>query len=169
MRKERSLRPIHTEIRTVQGSVYGRILLGNGGYASVDSVTGAQDLRVYMYEAGVDNQVSELITRSHIGNQVVALTNFGGLDSTISSLKAEHRSLGTANLDLQYSHAWKGEIHAVCSAVGRLEVQGDGRLVFDKKDEHEVLAHKGQDTHRNTVDVISDGTGSICFKAWYTW
>ena len=169
MRREKSLRPIHTEIKTVEGSVYGRILLGNGGYASVDSVTGVQDLRVYVYKAGVDDEVSELITRSHIGDQVVALTNFGGWESSIDSLKAEHHSFGTANLDLQYSHAWKGVVHAVSSAVGHLEVQGDAGLVFEKKEEHEVLAHKGKDTHQYTIDVISDGTGSTCFKSWYTW
>ncbi|KAK5096733.1 hypothetical protein LTR70_002898 [Exophiala xenobiotica] len=167
--KERTLRSIRTEIKTVQGNVYGRILLGNGGYASVDSVSGAQDLRVFVYSAGANNAVSELITRSHIGDQVVALTHFGDQDSTISSLKCEHHSLGTSNLDLQYSHAWRGEVHAVTSAYGHLEVQGDIRLVFDKKDENEVLAHKGDDPHRYTVDVISDGTGSVCFKSWYTW
>jgi len=222
--KERTLRSIRTEIKTVQGNVYGRILLGNGGYASVDSVSGAQDLRVFVYSAGANDAVSELITRSHIGDQVVALTHFGDQDSTISSLKAEHHSLGTSNLDLQYSHAWRGEVHAVTSAYGHLEVQGDTRLVFDKKDENEVLvslyfslsrnefivqrrqsrpqhcavhpgpipwvlstydssqqlsyrylltdfyqAHKGNDPNRYTVDVISDGTGSVCFKSWYTW
>lgn len=139
MREERALRSIRTQIKTVQGKVYGRILLGNGGYASVNSVSGAQDLRVYVYNAGVNDTVSELITRSHIGDQVVALTNVGGQDATISSLKAEHHSLGTSNLDLQYSHAWRGEVHAVTSAYGHLEVQGDSRLVFDKKDEKEVL------------------------------
>lgn len=139
MRTERTLRPIRTEIKTVQGNVYGRILLGNGGYASVDSVSGAQDLRVFVYNAGANDTVSELITRSHIGDQVVALTNLGRWDSTISSLKAEHHSLGTSNLDLQYSHAWRGEVHAVTSTFGHLEVQGDAGLVFDNKDENEVL------------------------------
>lgn len=169
MRRDRSQRPIHTEIRTVQGAIYGRILLGNGGNASVNSVTGSQDLRVYVFKAGKDDKISELTTQSHIGNQVVGLINFGGLESHIQNLKAKHHSLGTANLDLQYSHTWRGDVHAVSSPVGHLEVQGDGWLVFDKEEEHEVLAHKGKETHRNTVDIVSDGTGSICFKSWYTW
>ena len=136
---------------------------------SVDSVTGAQNLRVYIYNADVDDEVSKLITRSHIGDQVVELMSFGGRDSTISSLKATHHSLGTASMALKYSHAWNGEVHAVSSAFGHLEVEEDGHLVFDKKDDHEVVAHKGNESHRYTVDAISDGTGSVRFQSWYTW
>lgn len=167
--KERTLRSINTEIKTVTGKVYGRILLGQGGHASVDSVTGDQDLRIYVYDATPDDKVSELLTRSHVGDQVVAVTHFGAWDATISSLQAEHHSLGTAHLDLQYSNAWRGEVRAVSSAIGKLEVQGDAGLIFDKKEAHEVVAHKGGNAHRQLIDVVSDGTGSACFKAWYTW
>lgn len=167
--KERTLRPIRTQIKTVTGNILSWILLGQGGHACIDSVTGKQNLRVHVYDASPDDEISELVTRSHVGDQVVALTNFGGLDTTISNLKAEHNSLATANLDLQYSQAWRGEIHAVSTATGKLEANGDAGLVFDKKEAHEVVAHKGSNTRRQTIDVVSDGTGSACFKAWYTW
>lgn len=123
--KERTLRPIRTSIKTVTGNILGWILLGQGGHACIDSVTGKQGLRIYVYDASPDDKISELITRSHVGDQVVALTHFGAWDSTITSLKAEHRNLGTANVDSQYSRSWRGEVHAVSSAVGKLEVQGD--------------------------------------------
>lgn len=148
-RKDRALRSIRTEIKTVQGNVYARVLLGDGGSASVYSVSGAQDLRIYVYNTDVSDNVAELITTSHIGDQLVAVTSFGSLDSTISSLKAQHSSLGTANVDLQYSHAWRGELHALVSDVGHLDVQGAARLVFDKKDVKEVLvsSHLPMDRH----------------------
>lgn len=61
-----------------------------------------------------------------------------------------------------------GKVHAVTSPVGKPEVQDDARLKFDMKEEHEVLAHKG-DEHGSTVKVIGGGMGAVSFKAWYTW
>lgn len=167
-RRNRDQRSIYTEIKTVKGNVQARILLGNGGSAVVDSVTGEQDLKVYLYAADMSDKISDLTTQSYTGNQLVKLINFGGRDAAIYKLVAEHRSLGTANMDLQYSRAWKGEVHGTASAVARVEVMDDGELSFDRNEQGEVLAHKGKEVSRNTIKLISEGTGLISFKSWYT-
>lgn len=168
MRRNRSTRPIRTEIKTTSGDVRGRIVLGTGSSAIVETVTGMQDVRVYVFKVEGSNGLSELTTRSTLGDQVVAVTNFDAYDSTFDGLKAEHHSSATANLDLQYSHAWRGIVHAT-SDHGKIDVQGDAGMKFDKQGDREVVAHKGNATDANTVRVVGKGIGNIVFKAWYTW
>lgn len=166
-RRDRVLRAVHTEIRSLTGSVTAEILLGHGGYTLVDTTTGVQTLSVMTYGVGRYDEQSNLTTLSKTGTQYIVLTSLEKPDVPIWNLRAEHHALGTASLDVTYPSAWLGEIHAVASPFGHVSVSGGG-LKYTRRDRDSIIAYRGPSQvareDLNLVEVVSEGTGSASFK-----
>jgi len=162
-RQHRAARPIHTRIRSLTGTVDATILLGHGGYAFVDTSTGSQVLSIVSSGIGQHDELSNLTTHSRTGAQKVTFVSLDGAYEPITNLRAEHRSLATGSLDIVYPSVWLGKVHATASLLGHLGVQGDD-LKFIKQAKHEIIAYRGPVKNRQTVEVISDGTGRVNFK-----
>ena len=162
-RQHRAARPIHTKIKSLTGTVDAAILLGHGGYAFVDTTTGTQVLSIVPSGIGRHDELSNLTTHSKTGAQKVTFVSLDGAYEPITNLRAEHRSLATAPLDIAYPSVWLGKVHATTSLFGHLSVQGDD-LEYIKQAKGEVIAYRGPVRNRQTVEIISDGTGSVNFK-----
>lgn len=162
-RRHKAARAIHTEIRSLTGTVNAAILLGHGSYALVDTRTGAQVLSVMGSGMGRHDEVSNLTTYSNTGAQRVTMTSVDAADEPLTNLRAEHHSFATASLDITYPPVWLGKVHAIASLFGHVDVQGDN-LEYIKQDGSEVIAYRGPVRHRQKVEAISDGTGRVSFK-----
>lgn len=155
-------RAIFTEIRTVTGAVSAEILLGHGGYATVETVTGQQHLSILLYDVGPEDAVSNITTSSRTGQQRIVLQPLVQAIEPITNINAEHRGTATAALDIQYPAQWMGEIYGLASPLGNVEIEGS-RLEFVRYSEHEKMAYRGSDISRHRVEAISIGTGSVSF------
>lgn len=162
-RRNRARRTIHTEIRSLTGSVVADILLGNGGAALIDTTTGNQMVSVLTYDVGSHDDVSNLTTFSETGAQKLVLNSLESAYKYITNVRAEHHGFATAALDIDYPSNWLGEIRAHVSPLGLVDVQGDD-LDFTKTGHREIIAHRGSSEDMQRVEVISDGTGTASFK-----
>jgi len=162
-RRHRAARAINTEIRSRTGTVTADILLGHGSYALVDTFTGSQNLSVMASGVSRQDEPSDLKTYSKTGAQKVTVTPLDHASGAMTNLRAEHHSFATAPLDIIYPAVWLGKIHAVTSFVGRIAVEGHD-LEYVKQGNTEIVAYRGPVGHRQTVEVISDGSGSASFR-----
>jgi len=162
-RRHRAARAIDTNIRSLTGTVNAEILLGHGGNASVDTSTGAQVLSVLTSGIGRHDEVSELKTYSKTGSQRLTLTSLHPESELLTNLRAEHHSFVTAQLDIVYPRVWLGKVHATASLPGHLAVSGSD-LEYVKQGTSEITAYRGPVKNRQTVDVVSHGTGNANFQ-----
>lgn len=139
------------------------ILLGNAGFARVDTAAGLQNLSVLTYGVGPEHETSNITTQSNSGPQKVVVSTLEPSYKPVSRLRALHHSFGTSSLDIVYPSAWLGEVHAAASLPGLVTVSGDD-LRFTKQYENDITAYRGQDGNLTLVEVISEGTGSASFK-----
>lgn len=163
LRNHRAQRCFRTTVRSWTGSIFAEILLGYGGSALVYTTVGAQTVSVIGQGLGPADEISNLTTLSNSGPQKVVLTSIGPAAIPLSNLRAEHHVLGTGSMDITYPTNWQGEVHANASPVGQIEVDGEG-LVYTQGRHQEVRAHRGSSHAPNSVEIISEGTGSIAFK-----
>lgn len=161
-KKQVPSRAIFTEIRTETGAVSAEILLGHGGYATVETVTGQQHLSVLLYDVGPEEAVSNITTSSRTGQQKIVLQPLVPSTEAITNIHAKHRGTATAALDIEYPSKWMGEIYALASPLGNVEIDGS-ELEFIRYTEHEKMAYRGADSSRHKVEAISIGTGSVSF------
>ncbi|KAK5939375.1 hypothetical protein PMZ80_008679 [Knufia obscura] len=162
-RRHKAARAIHTEIRSLTGSVTAEILLGHGSFALVDTGTGTQILSILASGMGRHDEISNLTTYSKTGAQRVTLTSLGPTSDSLTNLRAEHHSFATASLDITYPAVWSGKVRAAAFLSNHLSVKGKD-LEYVKQDDLELVAYRGPVKGRQTVEVISDGTGDLSFK-----
>lgn len=162
-RRKRAQRTIHTQIRSLTGSISAEILLGYGGSALVETTTGVQALSILTYGVGPGDNISSLTTTSGTGTQKVVLTSLESEHKRVSSIHGVHRSFGTASLDIVYSPSWVGQIHAAASPFGSVSVTGDN-LKYTQKNIDNIVAYRGTGRNLTLTEVISEGTGSASFK-----
>lgn len=143
------------------GSISADILLGDGGFAFVDSTLGTQVLNVLTYDVHLNGQTSNITTESTTGAQIINLQSMDG--SFITDVHARHHTAATGSLEITYPSTWLGEVHVMSTILGRASLKGED-LDFTKEDENEIIAHRGTPTGRQRVEVISDGTGTASFK-----
>ncbi|KAK6375404.1 hypothetical protein LTR64_003527 [Lithohypha guttulata] len=155
-------RAIYTELRTLTGTVTAEILLGDGACASVSTVTGLQDITILAYDMGPNDPISNLTTDSRTGEQKVRLTSLGSSYETITNIRAHHRVAGTAAMNIVYPSNWYGEVYALTSPLGNIEMQG-GELRYLQNNNGEKLAYRGRERSGQMVEIISIGTGSVKF------
>lgn len=156
-------RTIYTHIQSLTGNVVAEILLGNAGFARVDTAAGLQNLSVLTYGVGPEHETSNITTQSNSGPQKVVVSTLESSSKAVSRLRALHHSYGTSSLDIVYPSAWVGQVHAAASLPGLVSVRGDN-LRFTKQCENDITAYRGEDGNLTLVKVISEGTGSASFK-----
>lgn len=161
-RRQVPSRAIFTEIRTVTGAISAEILLGHGGYADIETVTGQQHLSLLLYDVGPDDVASNITTSSRTGQQRIVVQPLVPSITPITNINAQHRGTATAALNLDYPRQWNGEIYALASPLGNVEIDGS-QLEFTRYSEHEKMAYRGSASSRHRVDAISIGTGSVSF------
>lgn len=163
-RRVRAQRTIHTEIRSLTGTISAEILLGYGGYAIVETTTGVQTLSILTSGVGPDDEISNLTTSSGTGTQKVVLTSLDSARKPVSNIRGLHQSFGTASLDVVYSPAWVGTVHAAALPFGQVSVVGDD-LKYLEKDNDNIVAYRGSGRNLTLTEVISKGTGNAFFRS----
>lgn len=162
-RRHRAARCINTEIRSLTGTVTAELLLGHGSCAVVDTSTGSQILSVMASGIRRQDELSDLKTYSRTGAQNVTVTSLDSALEPMTNLRAEHHSFATAPLNIVYPAVWLGRVHAIASLRGHLGVEGDN-IEYVKQGNTEIIAYRGPVRGRQTIEVISDGTGSVSFQ-----
>lgn len=163
-RRKRAQRTIYTEIHSLTGTICAEILLGYGGRATVESTTGVQSLSVLTSGVGPDDEVSNLTTTTGTGTQKVVLTSLDSEHIPVSSIRGVHQSFATASLDIVYSPAWVGRVHAAASPFGLVSVVGDD-LEYTEKEADSIVAFRGSGRDLTLTEVISKGTGNASWRS----
>lgn len=162
-RRNKARRTIHTEIHSLTGSVCADILLGYGGYATVETTTGVQTLSIFTSGVGPEDETSNLTTTSSTGTQQVVLTSLESDKTPVSNIRGVHQSFGTASLNIIYSPSWVGKVHAAALPFGQVTVTGDD-LKYTEKHTDEIVAYRGSG-NLTLTEVISKGTGNASFRS----
>jgi hypothetical protein len=154
-------RTYNTLIESTTGQVHSEILHGGEwGETVVTANTGAIDVRV----VPISDHPSRLETSTNTGLSKIAVeAPMHG--TTLKNLTAVHKSKVSGMLDVRYPGSWEGKVHVWCEGTGHVDVRGDG-LNFQGGG-NDVYAYRGKDALKDgkTIEVVSEGTGLIRFKA----
>jgi hypothetical protein len=145
----------------VTGGIQAEVLHGGaGGETVVTTKTGLLQVRV----TPIADQRSRIETTTTTGlNQVAIESPMQG--GALKNLTALHRTVSSGMLDIEYPREWEGRVHACCRGTGKVDVHGEG-LHFQGGGT-DVYAWRGEDAWRNgkIIEVISEGSGLVKFKA----
>lgn len=150
-----------TQIHSVTGQVRADVWHGGAGGETVASTTtGALHLRI----VPIADQVSRISTSTVTGLSKISLDN-PMQGKALKNLTALHKSTSTGMLDVRYPSEWEGRLHAWCEGTGSVNVHGEGLNL--QGGQRDVYAWRGRDasSHGKVVEVVSEGTGMVSFKA----
>lgn len=168
-------REFHTVITTSSGTVSGSLLHGNGGYTSVTTSSGSISLSFLTTGTGSKENLSSITTTTHSGSQSIDVYNVNsdkfnsGSSGTkeagkMTALRARHHSQGSGSISASYPAEWEGMAHASCKGSGSVKVKGKD-LEYQYQGQSDVYAWRGENgNEETTVELRSDGSGSLKFK-----